>query len=270
MVNGHDDAVALLQLLDVLADLDDHAHRLVAEDVARLHRRHVAVVEVQVGAADAGGRDLDDRVARVLDLRVGDGVDADVALAVPAEGSHGASSPWDDRVLDVQRLGAGSLSPVMRGRAVGDVRPVGGDGAVRPAAAEPLRAPVVQRRDPGDDRDRRGEVLLPRIVLREPRGQRGEVEGVPGDPGPHAGPRILHGEDGDARGDLAHAEERGRASPCPPSRAPGRSRGPRRSRRAPRPMLNQPRPRATFISFMARLLLSSLRTSCPCTWAQSK
>src|SRR3712207_8178520 len=40
------------------------AHELVAEDVALHDRRHVAVVEVQVGAADRGRGDLHDRVSR--------------------------------------------------------------------------------------------------------------------------------------------------------------------------------------------------------------
>ena len=48
----HDDAVADLQLGVLLADLDDFAHELVAEDVARLHRRDEAVVEMEIGAAD--------------------------------------------------------------------------------------------------------------------------------------------------------------------------------------------------------------------------
>ena len=96
----------------------------------------------------------------------------------------------------------GNAGPSRRRRWPGGWRRSRGAGRSRAAGA-----PVVQRRDPGDDGDRRDEVLLPRIVLREPRGQRGEVEGIPGDPGPHACSRILHGEDGDARGGLAHAEE---------------------------------------------------------------
>ena len=64
-------------------DLHDLAHELVAEDVAALHGGHEAVVEMQVGAADGAGGDLDDGVARMLDLRVGDRVAADVVLAVP-------------------------------------------------------------------------------------------------------------------------------------------------------------------------------------------
>jgi hypothetical protein len=40
------------EVLDAAAGLDDLAHELVAEDVALLHRRDVAVVEVQVRAAD--------------------------------------------------------------------------------------------------------------------------------------------------------------------------------------------------------------------------
>ena len=46
------------RFVDAAADLDDLAHELVAEDVALLHRRDVAVVQVQVGAADRGRRDL--------------------------------------------------------------------------------------------------------------------------------------------------------------------------------------------------------------------
>jgi hypothetical protein len=90
MVKGttHDDPVADLQLLVRGADLDHFAHELVAHDVALLHARHEAVEEVQVGAADGAGRDLDDGVAAVLDLRVRDGVAADVLLAVPAKCLH--------------------------------------------------------------------------------------------------------------------------------------------------------------------------------------
>ena len=53
-----DDAVAELQVLHVGADFDDLAHELVAEDVAGLHGRDEAVVEVEVGAADRGQRDF--------------------------------------------------------------------------------------------------------------------------------------------------------------------------------------------------------------------
>jgi hypothetical protein len=46
------------------------AHVLVAEDVAALHGRVVSVEEVKVRAADRTRGDLDDRVARVADLRI--------------------------------------------------------------------------------------------------------------------------------------------------------------------------------------------------------
>ena len=59
------------------------AHRFVAEDVALRHERAEDLVEVEVGAAQPARRDLDDRVRRVLDRRIGDLVDADVAPAVP-------------------------------------------------------------------------------------------------------------------------------------------------------------------------------------------
>ena len=59
-----------------------------AENVAAFHRRLVAVEEMQVGAADRAGGDLDYRIAGVLDLRIGDGVDANVAFPVPAKCAH--------------------------------------------------------------------------------------------------------------------------------------------------------------------------------------
>ena len=88
----HDDAVAHLELLDLGADLDDLAHELVADDVAVHHARHVAVVEVQVGAADGAGGDPDDGVARILDLGIGNLFAADVARLVPDKRLHGAAT----------------------------------------------------------------------------------------------------------------------------------------------------------------------------------
>jgi hypothetical protein len=55
-----------------------------AEDIAAFHGRLKAVEQMKVRAADSAGRDLDDRVARVLYFRVGDRVDTNVAFSVPA------------------------------------------------------------------------------------------------------------------------------------------------------------------------------------------
>ena len=44
MVNGTTTRSPTFSVLHLRADLDDLAHELVAEDVARLHRRDVAVV----------------------------------------------------------------------------------------------------------------------------------------------------------------------------------------------------------------------------------
>jgi hypothetical protein len=38
---------------------------------------------MEIGATDPAGRDLDDDVAGILDPGIGDGVDADVAGAMP-------------------------------------------------------------------------------------------------------------------------------------------------------------------------------------------
>ena len=91
-VERDDDAVADGDVRHLGADRLDDAHRLVAEDVALADERPEHLVEVQVGAAEPGRGDADDRVGRLLDRRVGDGVDAHVALAVPGEGLHSSLS----------------------------------------------------------------------------------------------------------------------------------------------------------------------------------
>ncbi len=93
--------------VDLRPRLDDPAHELVAEDVAGQHAGNDAVVEVEVGAADRRRGDLDDGVARVHDLGIGYGVDADVVLAVPGECAHGlAPQAADLWLLEV------AISPV--------------------------------------------------------------------------------------------------------------------------------------------------------------
>jgi hypothetical protein len=86
---GNNDPVSRFELPVLRAHLDHFAHEFMAHDVAAHHARDEAVEEVQVGAADRARRHFDDRVARILDLRVGNGVAADVLLAVPAECFHG-------------------------------------------------------------------------------------------------------------------------------------------------------------------------------------
>jgi hypothetical protein len=43
---------------------------------------------MEIRAADGGGGDLDDDVGGILDRRIGDGIDADVFLAVPDDCFH--------------------------------------------------------------------------------------------------------------------------------------------------------------------------------------
>src|SRR3569832_2306130 len=87
----HADAIAGLQILAALADLDDLAHQLVAEDGARLLAGHEPVVEVEVRAADRGRGDLHDRVARVEDLRIRYVLARDVLLAFEHVRAHQAT-----------------------------------------------------------------------------------------------------------------------------------------------------------------------------------
>jgi hypothetical protein len=85
---GDDHPITAAERLDVASDLDDFPHGLVADDVALLHGRHQAAVDMQVGSADRRGADLHDNVTRVPDLRIRHRVDSDVFLAVPAQRAH--------------------------------------------------------------------------------------------------------------------------------------------------------------------------------------
>ncbi len=87
------DAIAGSDVRHLRADLLDDAHGLVTEDVALVEIRAEHLVEMQVGAADAGRRHADDRVGGFADLGVGDGVHSDVALAVPDDGLHAGAPP---------------------------------------------------------------------------------------------------------------------------------------------------------------------------------
>ena len=57
-LNGTTTRSPAFELGDARPDLGDHAHRLVAEDVALAEERPEHLVQVQVGAADPGGGDL--------------------------------------------------------------------------------------------------------------------------------------------------------------------------------------------------------------------
>ena len=69
---GDEHAVTDAESLDGIADLGDRADGLVAEDAAVGDGGHVAVQDVQVGAADRGGVDLDHDVGRFPDGCIGD------------------------------------------------------------------------------------------------------------------------------------------------------------------------------------------------------
>src|SRR5439155_394648 len=87
---GNDDAIAALQFVIAGPDFNDLAHELVPENVSRLHRRHVAIEQVQIRAADRARGDADDCIARIEDRRVGHALDANVIPAVPHKCLHAA------------------------------------------------------------------------------------------------------------------------------------------------------------------------------------
>jgi hypothetical protein len=100
------DSVADAELGDPGADLLDDSHRFVPEHVSGIQIRREHGIEMQVGAAQAGARDADDDVVGLLDGRVRDGVDADVAGALPGKSSHAPSLPLGARAQRGMMIGS--------------------------------------------------------------------------------------------------------------------------------------------------------------------
>src|SRR5688500_4441530 len=79
----HNHPIADLELLDRRAHLDHLAHEFVSHHVAFFHRWHEVVEQMQIGPAYGTTGDLPDGVPRFFDLRIRDGVAANIFLAVP-------------------------------------------------------------------------------------------------------------------------------------------------------------------------------------------
>ena len=90
-VEGDDDALADAEPRDARADGLDDADGLVADRLPRVERRF-PVDEVQVGPADRGERDADDRVVSFLDPSVGDLADGHPVGALVDDRAHQTSS----------------------------------------------------------------------------------------------------------------------------------------------------------------------------------
>jgi hypothetical protein len=92
----HHDPITDREGRDAAAHRDHLAHVLVAEDITLLHGGLKAVEQMQVRSADGGRGDLDDDVARILNGRIGDGVDANIAGRVPTKCFHVVAPVWGD------------------------------------------------------------------------------------------------------------------------------------------------------------------------------
>src|SRR5687767_15118591 len=77
----------------VTSHFNDLTHELVSEHIALFHRRNESAVDVQVRPADGGGCDPHDRVARIEDLGIRDGLGANVLCAEVADRLHMIGSP---------------------------------------------------------------------------------------------------------------------------------------------------------------------------------
>ena len=85
----HDDAIAFLEAIDATADFLDHADAFVAEHEAGLDGKG-AVIEVEIGAADAGAGDSHERVGGRLERGVVNALDAHVVGTVEDSSFHSA------------------------------------------------------------------------------------------------------------------------------------------------------------------------------------
>ena len=70
-----------------------------AEDIATFHRWLIAIQKMQVRAADSAAGYLDDCIPGMLDLGIGNRIDANVTFSVPAKCAHIEIS-----VVDVTQL----------------------------------------------------------------------------------------------------------------------------------------------------------------------
>jgi hypothetical protein len=91
-IERHQNVVADLQLLHVLAELLHHAGELVAERHPHPGIRYRAVVQMQIGPADTLSRDPDNGVPRMQDLRRGFMVEADPVRSTVIHGKHRSGS----------------------------------------------------------------------------------------------------------------------------------------------------------------------------------
>jgi hypothetical protein len=71
-LEGYDNPIAGTDLCDVAADLEHDADGLMAQHVTGAHKGAHRLVQMEIGAADVGARDLDDRVVGLFDDRIFD------------------------------------------------------------------------------------------------------------------------------------------------------------------------------------------------------
>jgi hypothetical protein len=87
----HHDPIAAPEILNTGSDVNNLPHRFGTEHVAAFHLRDHSVEDMEVGPADRAGRDLDDRVADILDFWIRHRFAPNVVLAVPGQRFHGGS-----------------------------------------------------------------------------------------------------------------------------------------------------------------------------------
>ena len=85
---GHHHAIADGDAGHRRTRLDDFAHKFMAEYLAMLGTGDLAAIEVQVRAANRRGRHAQDNIVRLLQNRIGNGLNAYPVRAMIGQSSH--------------------------------------------------------------------------------------------------------------------------------------------------------------------------------------
>src|SRR5437868_5717248 len=81
-VKWHNNPVPGFQFAVFRPHLDDFTHEFMTENVSGVHFWNVAVIKMQIRSAYGGRRDLNNGIAWRFNTRIGNLLDADIALAV--------------------------------------------------------------------------------------------------------------------------------------------------------------------------------------------
>jgi hypothetical protein len=88
---GHHDAIAATKIVHFAACLNYYAYGFMAEYRAWSHPRHRASHQMQISPANGAGANFNDRISRVLDLRLRNLIEPNIINVMKDNRLHGAT-----------------------------------------------------------------------------------------------------------------------------------------------------------------------------------